>query len=288
MEIKNYYNFEPGIERPREEKSSDLWFVFKNGDILIECKEEKILIPDRKKINRYLGGMNHIHYIGRLNEIHCFAAQLGEVWDVAKEMAEDGLSFTSLRSLASEVTEDIFNVAGIAIQVINWDKDHKYCGRCASVMIEGEGERVKICPKCGLANYPRISPAVIVAVLKDDEILLAHNKNFSDRVFSLIAGFVEIGENLEECVEREVMEEVGIKVKNIAYFKSQPWPFPNSLMVAFTAEYDSGEICSDGVEIEEAHWYKANKLPLLPSKASIARKLIDWFQANSVKNTENI
>ena len=246
----------------------------------MQCKEEKLLIPNRKKINRYLGGMNHIHYIGRLKEAHCYTAELEDPWDLEEEMLAEGLAFNSLRTLASNVTEDIFNLAGRAIQIINWDKDHKYCGRCGSLMKEGKAERVKLCPQCGLENYPRISPAVIVAILKGDEILLAHNKKFSKGVFSLIAGFVELGESFEECVEREVMEEVGIKVKNIKYFKSQPWPFPNSLMVAFTADYDSGEICPDGVEIEEAHWYKADNLPLIPAKGSIARKLIDWFQSN--------
>lgn len=278
MDYSNHFDFEPGIYGPKEENSSDLWFVFKNGEVLIEGKEDKLLIPDRKKINKYLGGMNHIHYIGRLKGKHCYGAELGEVWNVEGEMTSEGLNFKSLRSLASQATEDIFSVAGRAIQVINWDKDHKYCGRCASVMKEGQGERVKICPNCGLTNYPRISPAIIVAVLKGEEILMAHNTNFAKGVYSFIAGFVEPGETLEECVERELLEEVGIRVKNIAYFKSQPWPFPNSLMIAFTAEYDSGEIHPDGVEIDEAHWVKVDNLPPLPSKWSMARKLIDWYK----------
>lgn len=278
MEGNNDFDFQPGIEKPVEEMDSDLWFIFKNGEILIEANKEEIHIPNRGKLSRYLDGMNHVHYIGSLNGRHCYAAELGEMEQLQRYLTVEGLIFRSFRSLATEAREEIFNVAGRAIQLINWDKDHKYCGGCATVMKEGQGERVKICPNCGRTYYPRISPAIIVAVLKGDEILMAHNRNFTKDVFSLIAGFVELGETLEECVEREVMEEVGIKVKNIRYFRSQPWPFPNSLMVAFTAEYDGGEICPDGIEIDEANWFKADKLPKLPSRWSIARKLIDWYK----------
>ena len=119
--------------------------------------------------------------------------------------------------------------------------------------------------------------------MKDDKILLAHNRNFTSGVFSLIAGFVESGESLEQAVAREIMEEVSIKVKNIRYYSSQPWPFPNSLMLGFVAEYDSGEVKPDGVELETAGWYSADDLPKLPDHGSIARKIIDDFIANRLR-----
>jgi NAD+ diphosphatase len=125
--------------------------------------------------------------------------------------------------------------------------------------------------------YPRISPAIIVAVTRDDEILLAHNNNFKQNRYSVIAGFVEPGETFEDCVKREVMEEVNVKVKNIKYFSSQPWPFPDSLMIAFTAEYDEGEIRPDGIEIGDAGWYKRDNLPEVPTNTSVAGRLIQWF-----------
>jgi NAD+ diphosphatase len=140
-----------------------------------------------------------------------------------------------------------------------------------------EGERAKVCPKCGYLAYPRIAPAIIVAILNGDKILLAHNRNFRNNIYSLIAGYVEPGETFEQCVAREVGEEVGIRVKNIKYFGSQPWPFPYSIMVAFTAEYDGGEITPDGFEIVDAGWYSHDNLPFIPAKGSVARKLIDLY-----------
>jgi len=138
-------------------------------------------------------------------------------------------------------------------------------------------ERAKQCLRCGLTNYPRLNPAVIAAVLKGDQILLARNKRFKVPMFSVLAGFVEPGETLEACIEREILEEVGITVKNIRYFGSQPWPFPNSLMIGFVAEYAGGEITIDKQEIVEAGWFFKSNLPPVPSSISIARRLIDWF-----------
>jgi NAD+ diphosphatase len=154
---------------------------------------------------------------------------------------------------------------------------HKYCSKCGKELTMSRKELVKTCVKCEAEFYPKISPAIIVAVIKDDKILLARNKNFRENMFSVIAGYVDSGETLEQCVEREVQEEVSIKIKNVKYFGSQSWPYTNSLMMGFTAEYSSGDIQVDNEEIVEADWFSYDNLPIIPGKYSIANELINWF-----------
>ncbi len=162
-----------------------------------------------------------------------------------------------------------------ATHLHNWISKNNNCSNCGSKI---EVKDLKAyCSKCNYMKYPKISPAVIVGIFKDEEILLARNKNFPEKLFSLIAGFVDVGETLEECVKREIKEEVGIEVTNIKYYSSQPWPFPDSIMIAFTADYLSGEIKVDNVEIEEAHWFSFDELPLYPTRRSIAGKLINTY-----------
>jgi len=177
--------------------------------------------------------------------------------------------------------EEIIWTAGRANQLATWNRNHQYCGSCGFSFEDKKDERAKICPQCGLINYPRLSPAVIVAVMRGNNILLARNKRFKMPFYSVLAGFVEPGETLELCVQREVAEEVGVTVKNIRYFGSQPWPFPDSLMIAFLADYAGGEIRVDGSEIMEAKWFSKESLPNIPPQISIARQLIDWFAAQN-------
>jgi len=187
------------------------------------------------------------------------------------------MRFAQLRGLWGSLPEELFWIAGRAFQIVDWDRNHQYCGRCGTRTRDREEERAKICPRCGHIAYPRISPAVIVAITRGAEILLARAPRFPNAMYSVIAGFVEAGESLEQCVRREIAEEVGIAVKNLRYFGSQSWPFPNSLMVGFTAEYASGEISIDPVEIMDARWFTADDLPRIPENLSISRWLIDWF-----------
>ena len=170
-------------------------------------------------------------------------------------------------------------MAGRAFQVVQWDRTHRFCGRCGRATVHHERDRARQCPGCGLVSYPRVSPAVIVLVSRGDRFLLARNASFPGKRYSIIAGFVEAGETLETAVIREIREEVGIEVRNVAYFGSQPWPFPHSLMVGFTAEHASGEIAIDGEEIVDAGWYSPDpeQLPELPNRISISRRLIDSF-----------
>jgi NAD+ diphosphatase len=190
----------------------------------------------------------------------------------------DGLRLESLRTLFGRLDEAEFQLAGYAMQLLNWVADNRYCGRCGRAMALEQGDRALVCAACRSTIYPRISPAIIVAVISGDRLLLAHSGRFPGRrLFSVIAGYVEPGETLEDCVRREVREEVGLEVRRIRYFGSQAWPFSGSLMVGFTAEHAGGEIRVDGREILEADWFPPDRLPEIPGKISIARQLIDWF-----------
>jgi len=195
--------------------------------------------------------------------------------------APSGYSWARLRSLFGAVDEELFRAAGQAFQVAEWDRTTRHCGVCGALNEHRQNERVAVCPKCGFEQYPRVSPAMICAVVKGDKLLLAQNARYRGGHYSVVAGFVEAGETLEECVAREVMEETGLVVDDIRYFASQPWPFPHSLMVAFTAKWNSGDIHIDPAEIADAGWYRADEIgDWIPGKPTVARKLIDWFLDN--------
>lgn len=165
-----------------------------------------------------------------------------------------------------------------AFHLANWDRNTRFCGACATPMERISGEIAKTCPSCGGHSYPQISPAVIMAVVRDGQLLLAHSPRHPANLYSVLAGFVEAGETLEHAVSREVFEESGIMVRNITYFSSQPWPFPSSLMVAFTAEYAGGDLTPEQGEIDDLGWYSPATLPDdIPSTYSVARRLIEWF-----------
>jgi NAD+ diphosphatase len=189
--------------------------------------------------------------------------------------APTGSRWASLRSLFGVMADDLVAVAGRASQLMDWDRTHAYCGVCAAPTERDANERARRCPACKHAAYPRISPAMMCLVTRGEQILLARNVNFPAGRYSALAGFLEAGESIEDAVHREVREEVGIEVGAPRYFASQSWPFPNSLMIAYTAEYLSGELKPNGHEIAEADWFDHNNLPQLPPRISIARALID-------------
>jgi NAD+ diphosphatase len=180
-----------------------------------------------------------------------------------------------LRQVFSLAGPEAFAMAGRATQLIDWQLTHQYCGRCGHQTQLHDRDFAMHCDQCGLNAYPRISPAVMVLVRRGTELLLARSPHFKPGVFSALAGFVEAGETLEECAKREVKEEVGIEIEHLRYFNSQSWPFPNSLMVAFFADYKEGEITPDPSEIEAADWFNVDNLPRLPDQVSIARRLIE-------------
>lgn len=211
-------------------------------------------------------------YLGTLDGQQCFSVELAEEVE-----PPEGWSFEGLRRLYGLLPEEKFRLAGAAVQIVDWDRTNQFCGRCGSQTENKEKERAKVCPECGLTTYPRISPAIIVLVQRGTEILLARSWRHPPDLYSVLAGFVEPGESLEQAVVREVREEVGVEIADIRYFGSQPWPFPNSLMIAFTCHYKSGEIILEEEEMLEAGWYSIDNLPRVPPKMSVARQLIDWF-----------
>ncbi len=214
------------------------------------------------------------HFLGALDGLPCAALE---------EPGEDDDGFVDLRQLWGRVGEQVWAIAGRAVQIVAWDRAHQFCGRSAQRTEPMPAERARRCPRCGLVAYPRLAPAVIVLVERPDgRALLARNARFPGAMYSCLAGFVEPGETLEQTVHREVREEVGIEVRDLRYFGSQPWPFPHSLMVGFFAQFASGELSPDGDEIAEAGWFSPSELPSLPGKISIARALIDEWCLRSV------
>ncbi len=213
-------------------------------------------------------------YLGRLAGVDCWAAEVD-----ASAGAPQGMSWEGLRTLFSVLDDAQFALAGRALQLVDWDRTHQYCGRCGAPTEPKREERVRICPACKLAAYPRVAPAVMALVKRGKQILLARSPHFPPGMYSALAGFAEPGESLEQCLAREVAEEVGVQISNIRYFASQSWPFPHSLMIAFVCEWQSGEIRPQAAEIDDAKWFEVLQLPKLPSKISIARRLIDAVTA---------
>jgi NAD+ diphosphatase len=212
---------------------------------------------------------------------HARFAARALVWphDPRSKDAPPGFAWRGLRGLYGAVDEATFAACGRAVHLADWATTSRFCGACGAATERAEGERAMRCPSCKNMYYPRIAPAVIVLVRRGEEALLARGARFPLPFFSTLAGFSEIGESLEETLVREVREEVGIEIHRARYFGSQPWPFPHSLMIGFTAEYKSGELALDPNEIAEAAWFRADALPMVPPKISIARALIDAWVA---------
>ncbi|MGA9523566.1 MAG: NAD(+) diphosphatase [Myxococcaceae bacterium] len=265
--------FEAGVEPPAS-PSPDARLVLAQGmDVFVEERDGQARIPARVDAERFADG---VHFIGRRGETDYYASPVRE------DVPVEGLTQLPARSLFGRVDETTLGIAGRAIAIAEWDRTHRFCGRCATPTLLVPGERARRCPVCRIPFYPRLSPAVIVLVRRGAQALLARNATFPRPWFSTLAGFVEPGESLEEAVIREVKEEVGIDVADVRYFGSQPWPFGRSLMIGFTATYAGGELRADGTEIAEARWFDRDLLPEMPPKFSIARQLIDaWVRATS-------
>jgi NAD+ diphosphatase len=264
--------FISGVVPPQERSVPAWWFIFMKDKLLVHQEPESVTVPfliDPNELGLTVMGKN---YLGQLDDHHCYAVEVAE-----GTLPPAGMTFEGLRQVYGRLDENLFWIAARAVQIVDWDRTHQFCGKCGLLLKTSQTERAKECPKCGLLHFPRLAPAIIVLVERGNELLLARSRHFMPEMYSVLAGFVEPGESLEEAVVREVGEEVGISVKNIKYFGNQPWPFPHSLMIGFTATYAGGNISLDDSEIEDAGWFTADNLPRIPGKISIARKLIDWF-----------
>ncbi len=267
-------------KRPASLEAPARWLLFQNDRLVVREHEERFDMVAADAPAQMDLELVRTQYMGYLNgstpPIHCFSGELD-----AQAALPYGYAAHSVRSLVGRVDDLTLALAGRAYQFMNWDRNHQYCGRCAAPTESVKDEWARKCPICTLSSYPRLSPAIIIAITRvtdaGERLLLVRNHRFPTGRYSVIAGFVEPGESLEECCEREVYEEVGVRIRNICYFGSQPWPFPDSLMLGFTAEYESGDFLLEEAEIADARWFAADDLPQVPPIISIARRLINWF-----------
>lgn len=257
-----------------QQKAPEYWFIFQNEQLLLLAHANENKLPEHSAISLLEPSFIRHYKIGVFNHVHCYCAELAPQIPLSPEF-----NLVPLRKAFEILGPNWFVTAAKAYSIINWDKNHHFCGRCGNITIPHSENFVRICSHCKLEMYPRISPSVIVLIKNQDKILMSRSPHFTPGAYGLIAGFVEAGESLEDAVHREVKEEVSLKIKNLRYFGSQPWPFPDSLMIGFTADYAAGEIIIDTREIETAGWYRYDNLPGRPSSMSIARKLIDHFIA---------
>ena len=272
----DHFRFLPHHKSPEDPGKDPMVFAFKGRDLLVT---EDGILPGIEKIDEAGYEAVRRQYLGSLDGRHCFSAELA---DDAQPLG--GLRFSNLHMLHATLDEATHAVAGRAVQIVEWDRTHQYCGACAEPTVVSELDRSRSCPSCQIPMYPRLAPAMIVSVERGDEILLARSPHFPEGIMSVLAGFVEPSESAEDAVKREVYEETKILVNNVQYFSSQAWPFPNSLMLGFRAEYEAGDIEIDGEEIVAAQWFKAKEMPnFFPGRVSISQWLIhDFLERNGV------
>ncbi len=250
--------------------SGDGWVVLYHRQSFAIFEGRVLLDPDTA---RFLGDPELSLFLGHLDGKPCELLRLREPVELP------GLSWQGLRGMIGQVDDDTFRLLGLAQQLDAWQDTHRFCGRCGSALQPRADERAMECAGCGLRQYPKLAPSIIVLISREDKVLLARAPHFPAGFFSTLAGFIEPGESAEECVHREVLEEVGLQVDQLEYLGSQNWPFPNSLMLGFHARYHSGDIVPQPGEIEEAAWWSVDALPRIPPRGTISRWLIECHLA---------
>lgn|SRR5574344_2199274 len=254
------------------------WFVFCKTDLLVEKKENgTYTIPLQDTPPTEVKAWTNIHNITPLENVEV------KTYNISSPVVENNhYMMTSLRVSFDILPHDLYIKAGKCAEILYWDTNTKFCGVCGGTM-KLHTDISKRCENCGKEVWPQLATAIIVLISKGDEILLVHANNFKGNYYGLIAGFVETGEDLEEAVNREVMEETGLHIKNIRYFKSQPWPYPCGLMIGFFADYVSGNIRLQRSELGSGGWFNKDNMPAIPGKVSLARMLIDeWLKKRSI------
>ncbi|MDT9000320.1 NAD(+) diphosphatase [Paucibacter sp. APW11] len=275
-------NFTPAVQ-PAAAPSDSVWcFAFLDGQLLLVAEasaDDAEAAPafGLPPLPQPWPEARERHYLGRLDERDCWALELA----ARPEQADAQWQGVALRPAMMQLPEPLMLLAGRAAQVLDWDRTHRFCGVCGTPTERLERERARRCPSCQHQAYPRLSPAMMALVWRRNpglasgfELLLARSPGFKPGFYSALAGFVEPGESLEDCVHREVAEEVGVQVRDLHYYGSQSWPFPNSLMIAYRAEWAGGEIVPQAGEIEEAAWFDIDALPGIPPRFSISGHLI--------------
>ena len=250
------------------------WLPFAKGELLTPAREDGTLsLYHGTQSSLDTLGLNAPLYLGTLDGVPCLTAEADP-----DDEAREGWMATNLRGLFGSLSDDQYRLAGYASQMLYWRRTSVFCPVCGHRTEAKEGDWGRKCPECGHVGYPRISPATLILVHDGPRILLAQKPGWGTR-WSILAGFAEPGESLEDCVRREVEEEVGVALGAVAYAGSQPWPFPHQLMVGFTAEYAGGELNPDGAELERAAWFTRETLPDLPPPVSLSRQMIDRWAA---------
>lgn len=270
--------WQPALLNPEKEGG---WAIVHSQSGFL-CDPNGVQFP-RSWIKRFELPLTSEHGLGYFDGEEVFLLELAHPVDVP------GASWQGLRQfMLQDDDTDRFRMLGFAAQIATWASHHRFCGSCGSSMQQHPSERAMQCEHCSIHHYPRISPSMIVLVTRGDELLLARSPRFVPGVFSTLAGFVEPGESVEQCVRREVHEEVGVSIHDPKYICSQGWPFPHSLMLGFHAEYADGEIVMQPEEIEDARWFSIHALPALPATRSIARYLIELYLAQRLGGPEPV
>lgn len=258
---------------PPDSAENALHIIFQRGELLSDMRNSEACLIEERQLAAHGWRVLRRQFLGFWRDAPCYAVEIDEIDEIDPLQYQRG----NLYQILGRVEEQLFALAGRAAQLLDWEKDHQYCGRCGNRMELDINERAMRCRPCGTINFPRIAPCVIVLVTRGEELLLARNVNFPGPMYSTLAGFIEAGETAEETLAREVREEVGVEIRNIRYFQSQSWPFPNQLMLGFFAEHAGGDIVCDQVEIADARWFHHRELPMIPPASSVAGKLIRHY-----------
>ncbi len=260
---------------PPQDNEQELLVVFQGGQLLSDMRSSMGCLIARQQVQQNGWTLVRRQFLGYWFDQPCYVIEIDTVDEPDPMHYQKG----NLYHILGRVDEQLFALAGRASQLLDWERDHQFCGRCGSRMRVDTQERAMRCDPCRTVNYPRIAPCVIVLVTRGEELLLARNANFPQPMYSTLAGFIEAGETAETTLAREVREEVGVAIANVRYFRSQSWPFPNQLMLGFFAEYAGGEIVCDGTEIADARWFHYRELPMIPPASSISGQLIQHYIA---------
>lgn len=254
---------------------TDRWLVFQNDQLLFIRRQSSIDLPGSKDLQSIEPHLFRKHLLGHFNTTEIYCAEIQTTLRLTTTF-----DCIPMRKALDQLGDDWYSIITKAFTIINWDRNHQHCGRCGDLTLHKPFSFERYCVRCNLNFYPRISPSIIVLIRRDDHVLMARSHHFAPGIYGLIAGFVEAGENLEDTIYREIYEETQISIRNLQYFGSQVWPFPDSLMLGFFADYASGTLNIDNNEIEDAGWYRYDDLPGRPSSnISIASKMLNKFIA---------